>query len=68
MKAKIFFTVETDVQCTQEQFEEWLNYAVFEHTSSISVKNPLHSEDFDFNQSINNSIDYDEFEYEIINK
>lgn len=41
MEKKITITVKAPIECTEEQFEEWVKYSVH-YTSDISLSNPLH--------------------------
>ena len=46
MEASIKCTIVTDTECTEQEFEEWVNFNLG-YSSSISTSNPLHREHLD---------------------
>ena len=46
MTKEIRLMVKSPVECTDEQFQEWVEYC-FGHRGGISVENPLHGYDLE---------------------
>lgn len=40
MEKKVTITIKTPVECTEQQFEEWIKFCVG-YTASMSCENPL---------------------------
>jgi len=46
MTKTIEITVSTDVECTEEEFKEWVEYSLG-YSSQIKIANPLSDEPFE---------------------
>ena len=46
MEKEIRVTVSAPIECTDEQFEEWVKYCLG-YTGQISLENPLHEYDLE---------------------
>jgi len=46
MEKEVKINVVAPVECTEEQFEEWVKYCTG-YTGSININNPLHEYDLD---------------------
>ncbi len=46
MQAEVTFTITPPIECTKEQFEEWIDYCL-KQRHDISLENPLHEYDLD---------------------
>ncbi|MCX8167189.1 MAG: hypothetical protein N3E37_05065, partial [Candidatus Micrarchaeota archaeon] len=53
MKAEVIFEITPPVECTKEQFEEWIKYRLGIR-DEIKLSNPLHEYDLDLSANGNN--------------